>query len=54
LLLAKTLDYPPLAPMASVARHLPLAIMGVRMRVRHQSCRRARGTTFFPVSPELF
>jgi hypothetical protein len=37
-----------------VARHLPLAIMGVRMRVRHQSFGRARGTNFFPVSPELF
>jgi hypothetical protein len=37
-----------------VARCLPLAIMGVRLRVRHQSCRRARGTTFFPVLPELF
>jgi hypothetical protein len=37
-----------------VARCLPLAIMGVRLRVRHQSCRRARGTHFFPVSPELF
>ena len=37
-----------------VARYLPLAIMGVRMRVRHQSFGRARGTNFFPVSPELF
>jgi hypothetical protein len=36
-----------------VVRWLPLAIMGVRLRVRHQSCRRARGTVFFPVSPEL-
>src|ERR1019366_7203883 len=37
-----------------VARHLPLAIMGVRMRVRHQSVGRARGTTLLPVLPELF
>ena len=35
-----------------VMRHLPLAIMGVRFRVRHQSPRRARGTCFFPVLPE--
>jgi len=27
-----------------VARHWPLAIMGVRVRVRHQSVWRARGT----------
>jgi hypothetical protein len=26
-----------------VARHVPLAIMGVRMRVRHQSVGRAQG-----------
>src|SRR5271168_3507582 len=37
-----------------VARRLPLAIMGVRMRVRHQSSRRARGTEAFTVLPELF
>ena len=37
-----------------VARHMPLAIMGVRMRVRHQSSRRARGTVAFTVLPELF
>ena len=36
-----------------VVRHLPLAIMGVRFRVRHQSSQRARGTCFFPVLPEL-
>jgi hypothetical protein len=35
-------------------RCLPLAMMGVRLRVRHQSCRRAQGTHFFPVLPELF
>jgi hypothetical protein len=37
-----------------VARHLPLAIMGVRMRVRHQSVGRAQGTRLLPVLPELF
>ena len=37
-----------------VARHLPLAIMGVRMRVRHQSAGRARGTRVSTVLPELF
>jgi hypothetical protein len=37
-----------------VARHLPLAIMGVRMRVRHQSVGRAQGTRLLPVLPELY
>jgi hypothetical protein len=37
-----------------VVRHLPLAIMGVRMRVRHQSVGRAQGTRLLPVLPELF
>ncbi len=37
-----------------VARCLPLAMMGVRSRVRHQSGGRARGTNFCTVSPELF
>jgi len=37
-----------------VSRHLPLAIMGVRMRVRHQSVGRAQGTRLLPVLPELF
>src|SRR5271155_2718903 len=37
-----------------VARQMPLAIMGVRMRVRHQSVGRARGTRLLPVLPELF
>jgi hypothetical protein len=37
-----------------VARHLPLAIMGVRMRVRHQSVGRAQCTRLLPVLPELF
>jgi len=36
-----------------VARHLPLAIMGVRMRVRHQSVGRARATQLLTVLPEL-
>lgn len=31
----------------------PLAIMGVRRRVRHQAIRRARGTCVQPVLPEL-
>ena len=37
-----------------IARHVPLAIMGVRMRVRHQSVGRAQGTRLLPVLPELF
>jgi hypothetical protein len=37
-----------------VARHFPLAIMGVRIRVRHQSVGRAQGTRLLPVLPELF
>jgi hypothetical protein len=36
-----------------VARHMPLAIMGVRMRVRHQSVGRAQGTRLLTVLPEL-
>jgi len=36
-----------------VAGRMPLAIMGVRFRVRHQSGQRAQGTTFDSVSPEL-
>jgi hypothetical protein len=32
---------------------LPLAIMGVRLRVRHHSQPRARGTTSYSVLPEL-
>jgi len=36
-----------------VARRLPLAITGVRLRVRHQSAGRARGTTLRSVLPEL-
>jgi hypothetical protein len=32
---------------------VPLAIMGVRMRVRHQATARARGTSHYPVLPEL-
>ena len=36
-----------------VARRLPLAIMGVRLRVRHQSVGRARGTRLLTVLPEL-
>ena len=34
-------------------RCMPLAIMGVRFRVRHQSGQRAQGTTFDSVLPEL-
>ena len=34
-------------------RQLPLAIMGVRLRARHHSGRRARGTTPCSVSPGL-
>jgi hypothetical protein len=37
-----------------VARHLPLAIMGVGMRVRHQSVGHAQGTRLLPLLPELF
>ncbi len=37
----------------SILRRMPLAIMGVRFRVRHQSGQRAQGTTFDPVLPEL-
>jgi hypothetical protein len=29
-----------------VMRHLPLAIMGVRLRVRHQSAKRAQGALY--------
>jgi hypothetical protein len=36
-----------------VARRSPLAIMGVRLRVRHQSVWRARGTRLLTVLPEL-
>jgi len=36
-----------------VARRMPLATMGVRFRVRHQSGQRAQGTTFGSVLPEL-
>jgi hypothetical protein len=36
-----------------VARQVPLAIMGVRLRVRHQSAGRARSTTLRSVLPEL-
>jgi hypothetical protein len=36
-----------------VARRLPLAIMGVRLRVRHQSPWRAQGTKASTVLPEL-
>jgi len=36
-----------------VARRMPLAIMGVRFRVRHQSGQRAQGTTLDSVLPEL-
>jgi hypothetical protein len=35
-----------------IARQVPPATMGVRLRVRHQSSRRARSTCFFPVLPE--
>jgi hypothetical protein len=34
------------------ARHLPLAIMGVRVRVRRQSVRSARGTRLSAASPK--
>jgi hypothetical protein len=37
-----------------VMRHLPLAIMGVRLRVRHQSQWRAQGTFIIPVLPKLY
>src|SRR6201999_1905167 len=36
-----------------IARRSPLAIMGVRLRVRHQSVWRARGTRLLTVLPEL-
>ncbi len=36
-----------------VARRLPLAIMGVRLRVGHQSVWRAQGTQKRPALPEL-
>jgi len=36
-----------------VARRVPLAIMGVRLRVRHQSEQRAQGAAPCAVSPEL-
>jgi len=36
-----------------IARRMPLAIMGVRLRVRHQSAGRARSTTLRSVLPEL-
>src|SRR4051794_1649692 len=36
-----------------VTRHSPLAIMGVRVRVRHQSIQRAQGTRLLTVLPEL-
>jgi len=42
----------PLCPTCDAALE-PLAIMGVRLRVRHQSVQRARGTRGFPVLPEL-
>ena len=65
LLLSKHCSYEPLIDVGErsgqlrpyvrpVARHLPLAIMGVRMRVRHQSAGRARGTRVSTVLPELF
>jgi hypothetical protein len=37
-----------------VMRHLPLAIMGVRLRVRHQSVGRAQGTLLLSVLPKLY
>ena len=40
-------------PIRLVARRVPLAIMGVRLRVRHQSAGRAQGTTLRSVWPEL-
>ena len=36
-----------------VTRHWPLAIMGVRVRVRHQSVWRARGTRLLTVLPDF-
>jgi hypothetical protein len=36
-----------------VTRHSPLAIMGVRVRVRHQSVWRAQGTRLLTVLPDL-
>jgi hypothetical protein len=36
-----------------VARRVPLAIMGVRVRVRHQSVWRARGTRLLTVLPDF-
>jgi hypothetical protein len=36
-----------------VARRVPLAIMGVRVCVRHQSVWRARGTRLLTVSPDF-
>ena len=36
-----------------VVRRVPLAIMGVRLRVRHQSEQRAQGAASCAVSPEL-
>jgi hypothetical protein len=36
-----------------VTRHSPLAIMGVRLRVRHRSVWRTRGTRLSTVLPEL-
>jgi hypothetical protein len=36
-----------------VTRHWPLAIMGVRVRVRHQSDWRARGTRLLAVLPDI-
>jgi hypothetical protein len=36
-----------------VTRHSPLAIMGVRLRARHRSVRRTRGTQPLTVLPEL-
>jgi hypothetical protein len=32
---------------------MPLAIMGLRLRVRHQSQQRARSTFLYAVLPEL-
>jgi hypothetical protein len=37
-----------------VMRDLPLAIMGVRLRVRHQSVGRAQGTFLLSVLPKLY
>jgi hypothetical protein len=36
-----------------VVRHWPLAIMGVRVRVRHQSVWRAQGTRLLTVLPDF-